>query len=95
MTQALLPEFYPSEGMLTPKRFQVHGNSITRLAAAAHTWDPVIQRVQCLNCCIRYAVDAGLKHITIIMGQHYITAMKYNESKRRAEAQINGNSNTN
>ena len=50
MTQALLPEFYPSEGMLIPKRFQVHGNSITRLAAAAHTWDPVIQRLQCLNC---------------------------------------------
>ena len=67
----------------------VHGDSITRLAAVANTWDPVIQRVQCLSCCIRYAVDIGRKHITIIMGQHYITAMKYNEAKRKAAAQVN------
>ena len=54
----------------------VLGDSWSSLDAATHTWDPIIQRVECLACCIRYALSTGFKHATIILGQHYVEALR-------------------
>ena len=56
----------------------IMGDVLACLAAAAGTWDPIIQRIECLACCIRYALTTERKYVTIIMGMHYVEAMKRN-----------------
>ena len=60
----------------------VLGDTLSSLGAAAHAWDPIIQRVECLACCIRLSKSTGHKYTTIIMGRRYVAAM------RRAEAPL-------
>ena len=66
----------------------VLGDTWTRLDAAASVWDPVIQRVECLNCCIQYGVLTGLKQVTIIMGRNYIEGMKMSEAARKGPSEV-------
>ena len=47
----------------------VQGNIISRLFAARCTWDPIIQRDECLACCVKSGMMRGLKNITIIMSK--------------------------
>ena len=54
----------------------IQGDFITRLAAAARTWDPIIQRDECLACCVRYGVKSGSKRITIILDPQYVSSLK-------------------
>lgn len=54
----------------------VQGDSITRLAAAALTWDPIIQRDECLACSAQCGVGLGGKRITIILSQEYLATIK-------------------
>ncbi len=54
----------------------VLGDTWSSLGAVAQAWDPVIQRVECLACCIRLSKSTGSKFATIIMGRHYIAAMR-------------------
>ena len=56
----------------------IMGDALACLAAAAGTWDPIIQRIECLACCIRYALTTERKYVTIIMGKHYVEAMRRN-----------------
>ena len=56
----------------------IMGDVLACLAAAAGTWDPIVQRIECLACCIRYALTTERKYVTIIMGKHYVEAMKMN-----------------
>ena len=60
----------------------VLGGTMSSLGAAAHAWDPIIQRVECLACCLRLSKCTGHKYATIIMGRHYVAAM------RRAKAPL-------
>lgn len=54
----------------------IQGDFFTRLAAAARTWDPIIQRDECLACCVRYGVKRGGKRITIILDPQYVSSLK-------------------
>lgn len=54
----------------------VLGDTLSSLGAVAQAWDPTIQRVECLACCIRFSQSTGFKHATIIMGRHYVAAMR-------------------
>ena len=54
----------------------IMGDVLACLGAAVGTWDPVIQRKECLACCIRYALSLERKYVTIIMGKHHVEAMK-------------------
>ena len=54
----------------------IQGDINIRLAAAARTWDPIIQRDECLACCVRYGVKRGGKRITIILDPQYVSALK-------------------
>ncbi len=56
--------------------FLIQGDPITRLAATAHTWDPIIQRDECLACCARHGVKIGSKRITIILDPQYVSSIK-------------------
>ena len=53
----------------------IQGDYITRLAAAARTWDPIIQRDECLACCVRYGIKNGSKRITIILDPQYVSSL--------------------
>ena len=59
----------------------IMGDDLACLAAAAGTWDPIVQRIECLACCIQYALTTERKYVTIIMGKHYVEAMKMNITK--------------
>ena len=54
----------------------IQGDINIRLAAAARTWDPIIQRDECLACCVRYGVKNGGKRITIILDPQYVSSLK-------------------
>ena len=54
----------------------IQGDFITRLTAAAHTWDPIIQRDECLACCVRHGVKIGSKRMTIILDPQYVSSIK-------------------
>ena len=54
----------------------VLGDTWASLGAVAQAWDPIVQRVECLACCIRFAQSTGSKYATIIMGRHYLAAMR-------------------
>ena len=54
----------------------IQGDFITRLAAAARTWDPIIQRDECLACCVRYGVKLGSKRIIIILDPQCVSSLK-------------------
>ena len=54
----------------------IQGDLITRLAATARTWDPIIQRDECLACCARHGVKIGSKRITIILDPQYVVSIK-------------------
>ena len=54
----------------------IQGDPITRLAAAALTWNPIIQRDECLACCARHGVKIGSKRITIILDPQYVSSIK-------------------
>lgn len=45
----------------------VLGDTISKLMAANMSWTPIIQRDECLACCVRSGVRRGIKSITIIM----------------------------
>lgn len=66
----------------------VLGDTWTRLGVVAHAWDPLIQRIECLACCIRYAIGTGSKYNTIIMGKNYVAGMKMNEARKSASKVI-------
>ena len=46
----------------------VLGDTISKLMAANASWTPIIQRDECLACCVRSGVRRGNKSITIILG---------------------------
>ena len=54
----------------------IMGDVLACLSAAAGTWDPIIQRNECLACCIRYGLSTERKYVTILTGRHSVEAMK-------------------
>ncbi|GES63823.1 hypothetical protein ATEIFO6365_0007051000 [Aspergillus terreus] len=43
---------------------------ITRLLALFHCWEPLIQRDECLACCVRYGCEAGWDSFAVLCRTH-------------------------
>ena len=69
---------YKFTGAQTQHLF-VLGDVLTCLGASAEMWDPIIQRHECLACCVRYALDLGLNRATIILSDDFVAAMRRSE----------------
>ena len=58
----------------------VLGDTPTCLGASTEMWDPIIQRHECLACCVRYALSLGLARATIILSEECVAAMRRPET---------------
>ena len=61
----------------------VLGDTWTRLDAAACLWDPIVQRDECLLCCIKYGFLAGMKQVSVITGRDCIEGMRASDVAKR------------
>ena len=58
----------------------VLGDTLACLGASTEMWDPIIQRHECLACCVRYALSLGLARATIILSEEFVAAMRKSET---------------
>ena len=51
----------------------IHGNIVTGLLALTNMENPLVQRDECISCCVQVAVLSEQQHVTVIASQNALT----------------------